>query len=138
MNIKRRRTIGTVISLASMADIAFLLLIFFVITSSIEKKTDEGILLPVAEGQEKLKRDLPFVLSITKKGKLSYKGKTLSPLFLKQIIFSLKKEGKPVDKVQISGDRELPYGLLAPYLAVLKKNAVRAVVFAASFARDKK
>lgn len=135
MNIKRKRTIGTVISLASMADIAFLLLIFFIVTSTIEKKTPEGVRLPVAEGAERLERDLPFALVIRKDGRLSHEGRVYSPFDLGTLLQMQRKDGKGVVRVMISGDRDLAYGRLSPYIDVLKRNGVHHLVFVANYGK---
>ena len=133
MNIKRRRTIGSVISLSSMADIAFLLLVFFVVTSAIGKKHDRGIKPPRAESLKKLPRDLEFTLLMTPDGILRFQGRSLSPGALTALVKSREKAGRSISRVQISGDRGCSYGQLAPYLQILKQNGVKEVIFAAVF-----
>jgi len=133
MNIKRRRTIGSVISLASMADIAFLLLVFFVITSAIGKKQDQGIRPPYARSQQKLTRDLDFTLLMGRDGILRYEGRIQTPDALAAVIAVRKRLRKDISRVQISGDRECSYGQLSPFLEVLKRGGVREVLFAAVY-----
>ena len=133
MNVKRRRTIGSVISLASMADIAFLLLVFFVVTSAIGKKHDHGIRPPRAESRRRLPKDLDFTLNLTHDGVLRYEGKIVTRIALQQIIRNRLKQGKTVAQVQVSADRGCTYGQLSPYLKILKKAGVKEVIFAAVF-----
>lgn len=137
MNIgRKRRSIGTVISLASMADIAFLLLIFFVVTSAIERQSAEGIRLPTAESENRIKKDLSFALTVTAAGRILHEGKQITPAALRRLILTRKNSGLPVGRVQISGDRSCPYGKLAPYMEVLKKTGVKQVVFLASYKKE--
>lgn len=138
MNIKRRRAIGSVISLSSMADIAFLLLVFFVVTSAIGKKHDRGIKPPRAESLRKLPKDLEFTLLLTKDGTLRFHGNALTPTSLKQLIKSREKAGRSINRVQVSGDRGCSYGQLAPWLQTLKQNGVKEVIFAAVFKKAQK
>lgn len=136
MNIKRRRTIGSMISLASMADIAFLLLVFFVVTSAIGEKQEAGIKPPYARAGEKLPRDLAVTLLLEKSGRLSHHGRRLNEAALRLLLADLKKIGKDISRLQVSGDRGASYGQLAPFLEVLKKAGVREVVFAAVQGKD--
>ena len=133
MNIKRRGTIGSVISLASMADIAFLLLVFFVVTSAIGKKQDSGIRPPYARSSEKLTRDLDFTLQMGRDGEVRYNGRRLTPAGLKAVIEARRRRRQEVGRVQFNGDRGAGYGQLSPYLDVLKQNGVREVIFAAVY-----
>ena len=133
MNIKRRRTIGSVISLASMADIAFLLLVFFVVTSAIGKKQDAGIRPPYAQSSGKLQNDLGFTLSLTREGILRYQGTVLDAGGLTRLLAARKRNKEDISKVQITGDRDCGYGQLAPYLDILKRGGVGEVIFAAVY-----
>ncbi|RQP13432.1 MAG: biopolymer transporter ExbD [Chryseobacterium sp.] len=68
MELKRRNRISAEFSMASMTDIIFLLLIFFMITSSAISQSAIDVKLPQADNQNPNVTD-PLTVSITKDGK---------------------------------------------------------------------
>ena len=98
MIIKKRREVDEINS-SSMADIAFLLLVFFLVTTTIDMDKGLGIILP-AEGQE---------LEINKKNILncliSASGNVLlggEPVEMKDLSRRVKEEIRANDKLIIS------------------------------------
>ena len=96
---QKRRFKGGEIPTSSMADIAFLLLIFFLVTTTIDMDKGLGIILP-AEGQE---------LEINKKNILncliSSSGSVLlggEPVALKDVHRKVKEEIRKNDKLIVS------------------------------------
>jgi biopolymer transport protein ExbD len=136
MTIRRRTPHRSVVSLASMADIAFLLLIFFVLTSSIERREAEGVRLPRADAVGIQPQGRGFLLAIDERGRVLHEGRVLGPAGLETLVTRRKAAGLPLAPVELSGDRGVPYAVLAPYLSVLKRQGVTEVVFIATVDRE--
>ena len=74
MIIKRKRTVDEVNS-SSMADIAFLLLVFFLVTTTISMDKGINIILPAAGEEAKVKNDDILVIVIQKDGVVTFGDK---------------------------------------------------------------
>ena len=122
---KKRRFKGGEIPTSSMADIAFLLLIFFLVTTTIDMDKGLGIILP-AEGQE---------LEINKKNILncliSASGNVLlggEPVEMKDLSRRVKEEIRANDKliVSVKAHEKAEYDVYVEVLDQLKlANATR-------------
>ena len=131
MRIKIKKSTGRVIPLSSMADIAFLLLIFFIVTMSIQEKKLEKISFPEIHSEEKIDSRNDFVLLFGKQGIVRYQGGKITPNSLKKIVKKRKSEKRQTDKVRFSGDKNCPYHTVAQYIDVLKTAGVKTVIFTA-------
>ena len=89
--IKFKRRPSVEINSSSMADIAFLLLIFFLVTTTISMDQGLNIILP-SEGEEmKVKDDNISVISINESGKVLFNGQVVKETSLNQNnIYQLK------------------------------------------------
>ena len=96
---KKRRFKGGEIPTSSMADIAFLLLIFFLVTTTIDMDKGLGIILP-AEGQEvEINKKNILNCLISSSGNVLLGGE---PVELKNIHRKVKDEIRKNDKLIIS------------------------------------
>jgi biopolymer transport protein ExbD len=97
--MKKRRFKGGEIPTSSMADIAFLLLIFFLVTTTIDTDKGLGIVLP-AEGTEiEVKKDNILNCLINSQGKVLLGG---DPVRIKDISKEVRRRIAENDKLIIS------------------------------------
>lgn len=97
--MKKRRFKGGEIPTSSMADIAFLLLIFFLVTTTIDTDKGLGIILP-AEGTEvEVKKDNILNCLINSQGKVLLGG---DPIRIKDISKEVRRRIAANDKLIIS------------------------------------
>ncbi len=97
--MKKRRFKGGEIPTSSMADIAFLLLIFFLVTTTIDTDKGLGIVLP-AEGEEiEIKKDNILNCLINSQGRVLLGGE---PFRIKDISKEVRRRIAANDKLIIS------------------------------------
>lgn len=108
MGLKKRSKVSAEFSMSSLTDIIFLLLIFFMLTSSLVSPNALFLKLP-GKSNPTLSDANPPDISIQKNGKFLLDGKQLSLRNLRTQIRSLKKRngGKKLD-VTISPVRNCP------------------------------
>ncbi|MDO5615403.1 MAG: biopolymer transporter ExbD [Cruoricaptor ignavus] len=90
MELKRRNRVSAEFSMASMTDIIFLLLVFFMITSSAISQSAIDVKLPQASTQDQSTQD-PTVVTITQDGKYYVADKELPKDQLEQYLVNLLK-----------------------------------------------
>ena len=122
---KKRRFKGGEIPTSSMADIAFLLLIFFLVTTTIDIDKGLGIVLP-AEGEElEIKKTNILNCLINSQGKVLLGGE---PVALKDINKEIRRRLAENDKLIISvkAHTKTKYGDYVSLIDQLKRaNATR-------------
>ena len=122
---KKRRFKGGEIPTSSMADIAFLLLIFFLVTTTIDMDKGLGIVLP-AEGEElEIKKTNILNCLINSQGKVLLGGE---PVALKDVNKEIRRRLAENDKLIISvkAHTKTKYGDYVSLIDQLKRaNATR-------------
>jgi biopolymer transport protein ExbD len=122
---KKRRFKGGEIPTASMADIAFLLLIFFLVTTTIDMDKGLGIILP-AEGEElEIKKTNILNCLINSQGKVLLGG---DPVALKDVNKEIRRRLAENNKLIISvkAHEKTKYGDYVSLIDQLKRaNATR-------------
>ncbi len=118
---------------ASMSDIAFLLLIFFMVSTTFRKEVGLKVLLPEARATEKLTRtrDIAHVF-INKEGRISVDDKIVSPERVK-IAAMRKLEEKPELIVSIKCDKRTKYDYVDQVIEALRAAKALKVVFATNY-----
>jgi len=132
MKLRTRLTTDNTIPVAAMADIAFLLIVFFLLTSTFAKDTGLDISLPkAATSQDLPKRDV--TIWITAGGEVHIGG-TVVPPDRDQIVAALQKalQDESVQSVTIRGDEGVDYGDVVRVMDIAKQNGA-AITLAAVY-----
>ena len=125
MNLRGRNKINPTFNMSSMTDIVFLLLIFFMLTSTLVTVSAIDVLLPKAGG--KTENSSSIAVSITSKS-LFYIDKTMvSATNLESEI--LKKIGADKQKtIIIRGDKEVPYRNIMKVIDIANRNKLKMIL----------
>jgi len=125
MNLRGRNKINPTFNMSSMTDIVFLLLIFFMLTSTLVTVSAIDVLLPKAGGNTE--NSSSIAVSITNKS-LFYIDKTeVSATNLESEI--LKKIGIDKQKtIIIRGDKEVPYQNIMKVIDIANRNKLKMIL----------
>ena len=125
MNIRGRNKINPNFSMSSMTDIVFLLLIFFMLTSTLVTVSAIDILLPKAGGKTENKASI--AVSITNNS-LFYIDKTkVSEADLENEILKLVGADK-AKTVVIRGDKDVPYQKVMKIIDIANRNKLKMIL----------
>ncbi|NPB03233.1 MAG: biopolymer transporter ExbD [Thermotogae bacterium] len=130
MKLKRKREMKAQIPTASMSDIAFLLIIFFMTVTVFRKAQGLPVQLPFAKTTERIlkQRDLAFVW-IGRNGKVSVDDNIVPPEKV-AIIFKTKIAENPALITSIKADRKVKYYYVYKVMEALREASALRVVFA--------
>ena len=125
MNIRGRNKVNPNFNMSSMTDIVFLLLIFFMLSSTLVTVSAIDVLLPKAGG--KTENNASVAISITNQSKF-YIDKTLvSEKNLELEILS--KVGTDKKKtIVIRGDQNVPYKSVMKVIDIANKNKLKMIL----------
>lgn len=120
MNFSRRKKVPLEISLTPMIDVVFLLLIFFMVTTTFNQQTAIKINLPQADGEQAENAEKQLVLTIDAKGIYFVSGED----GLARELINQKKETLKRALIKMAGDsRQIPFIISAdsqtPHQAVV-------------------
>lgn len=105
----KRNKIIAVVPLSSMADIAFLLIVFFMATSVLKMDADIPLDLPEGKGEELKENDIPVFIDKNQKYYFENIQVSKSELLAK---IQASYQQKPSARIIVSADSELPYEIL--------------------------
>ncbi len=119
---------------SSMADIAFLLLIFFMVTTVFQKDRNQEIVWPEAEATQKIDEKLKNILNIwvQRDGSLFINDRPYLMTEITAVIGPLYAASDRALVISIRGDREVPYNTID----LLQKQLVAAGVVRVVFATE--
>ena len=118
MKLKSRLTVPSIVPMTTMADVAFLLIIFFMLTSTFARDTGLDITLPKAITSQTLpKRDV--TIWVNRLGQLKVDENWIRPQDLASV---LKREfaQSGARGVTIRGDEGVPYGTIITVMDTAK------------------
>ncbi|HIE04301.1 MAG TPA: biopolymer transporter ExbD [Candidatus Latescibacteria bacterium] len=130
MGLERRSKVEVRIPTASMADIAFLLLIFFMVSTTFVRYRGLPVELPRARKIKRIetRRNLVYIW-ITKDGKICVND-ILTELNSLEEMMSRRMRENPRTIVSLRADEEVPYGKVSEVLQVLRRAGALRVNFA--------
>ncbi len=125
MDFGRSTNKGTYIPTSSMGDIAFLLLIFFMVTTIFREESGLPVELPRAEAGEEVNRELVSNIYINRVGQISIDDRLVQIKHITDII-GTKISDNPQLIVAFKTDTYADYGVVSDVMEELKEvNAVR-------------
>lgn len=128
MAVPRRKKLKPSIPLSSMADIAFLLLIFFIVTSVIKFKDESSVIIPQVPKVEVIDQKDREDLWITKDGIFIRKN---TPINLEdaELFFLQQSRANPETIVFINGDKRTSFKYVEKAINMLSRAGAQKVVF---------
>ena len=125
MKFKKESKVENNVPTSSMADIAFLLLIFFMVTTIFKMEDGLTVTLPRAETAAKQKREMIMRVWIDAAGNISIQDKLVAVDQIFDIVTSALAEN-PLLIIAFNADHRTPYGTVSDVMEELKEaNAVR-------------
>ena len=125
MNLRGRNKVNPNFNMSSMTDIVFLLLIFFMLTSTLVTVSAIDVLLPKAGG--KTENQTSVAVTITSKSKFYIDKTVVSEKDLEMQI--LKKIGPEKDRtVVIRGDQNVPYKNVMKVIDIANRNKLKMIL----------
>ncbi len=130
-DFSRKASVGESIPTSSMADIAFLLLIFFMVTTVFVRYRVTGIVLPKAEKIEELKKRRMISYLWVSADRRIYIDDKVAELAQVSNVFYDRRVKEPRTIVSLKCDFRAPYGLVSRVLEQLREADALRLNFAA-------
>lgn len=125
MNLRGRNKVDPTFNMSSMTDIVFLLLIFFMLTSTLVTVSAIDVLLPKAGG--KTENNTSVSVSITSDSEFYVdKTKVLASNLEQEIVQRVGAEKKKT--VVIRGDKNVPYQQVMKVIDIANKNKLKMIL----------
>ena len=125
MNIRGRNKVNPNFNMSSMTDIVFLLLIFFMLTSTLVTVSAIDVLLPKAGGKTENKTSI--AVSITSKSLFFIDKTEVSEANLENEILKLVGADK-AKTVVIRGDKDVPYKNVMTIIDIANRNKLKMIL----------
>ncbi len=125
---ERKSKVASEIPTASMADIAFLILIFFMVSTTIRREQDRDLVFPKAEATQKIDEKRKNILHvwIEPDGEVYINDRNIPMDLVAETVLPLYRESDRRLMVAIRGDRDVPYRFVNAVTEQLREaNAVR-------------
>jgi len=116
---RKRQPLKPLIPIASMGDIAFLLIIFFMLTSNFIKEAHVQLTPPLSEDIDTLK-ETPVSVAVDRDGLIYLQGEPCHPDLLENGTEALLADRKE-KVVMVKIDKDLPEEIFRPVLMALSK-----------------
>jgi biopolymer transport protein ExbD len=125
MKFEKQQKVQGKVPTSSMADIAFLLLIFFMTTTIFKMEDGLPVTLPRAETSQKQQREMIMRIWINRAGNIAINDKIIAVDNIENVIITMLQE-KPSLIVAFNADDRCPYNVVSDVMEQLKNaNAVR-------------
>ena len=130
MALKRQQDMMATFSMASMTDVIFLLLVFFLVTSTFVFPTALDINLPESAEQTPAKPTTRVFIDATGNYFVSYDNAELQPVGQEHLIDYLRivREQDPESGIAVYADVEVPYGKVVEVLNLGASNSMKMVL----------
>lgn len=125
MNIRGRNKVDPSFNMSSMTDIVFLLLIFFMLTSTLVTVNAIDVLLPKAGGKTENKGSV--AVSITKEAKFYIDGNEISEANLESVI-KAQFTSSEAKTLIIRGDQDVAYKKIMHVIDIANRNKIKMIL----------
>ena len=130
MLLSKRKKISTEIPMASLPDIVFLLLIFFLVTTTIDAEKGLDLVLPPAQSEElKMAKENIANLLINAVGNVAIDGQIVEVRDITRIIKD-RLQSNPLLVVSVKTDKQTRYDVYLDVIDKLKKAEAKRISLA--------
>jgi len=123
--LKRRPTIN----ITSLIDVLFLLLTFFLVTTTFIEQSALKVELPSMQNADKVQQEKRFILNVDKDGEMVFNGEGIALEDLKTHLATSSSEVDASGGLILRADQGLPYGDLMSIVDLIKGSGVKRFVF---------
>ena len=124
MNLKRRNRVSAEFSMSSMTDIVFLLLIFFMLASTLVTTSALDLIQPNSKAQTVKRKDV--TVNISPDLRFSVGNQIVSESELESVVVSETK-GKEDAVVILRADKSVPYEMIVKVMDIAYRNRLKMI-----------
>lgn len=124
MNLKRRNRVSAEFSMSSMTDIVFLLLIFFMLASTLVTTSALDLILPKSTAQTVKRKDV--TVNISPDARFSVGNQIVSERELERVILK-EVQGKENAVVILRADKSVPYEKVVKVMDIAYRNQLKMI-----------
>lgn len=125
MDLKRRNRVSAEFSMSSMTDIVFLLLIFFMIASTLVTSSALDLKLPKSKAQTVKRQDI--TVNISPDQRFSVGSEIVSKSRLEAEILSRVPQGQKETVLILRADKSVPYHLVVRVMDIAYRNKLKMI-----------
>ncbi len=125
MDFRTKETLKTGINIASLVDMLFLLLIFFVVTSTFVEQPSISLDLPTAKHSDTAKLE-DLVVTIDRKGMLYLKARPVTELELREAFSKAITERKDTILI-LKADGDVSYGRVVTVMDIARGTGLKRI-----------
>ena len=118
------------INITSLIDVLFLLLTFFLITTSFIEQSALKVELPSMENADRVTQPKRYVLDVASDGGIHYDGQPVEPAALGVRLQAASDEINASGGLVLRADRDLPHGEVIGVLDMIRGAGIRRFVIA--------
>lgn len=134
MNFRPQRTDDIDLNITPLIDIVFLLLIFFMVTTTFERESEISITLPESSREQVQTQDKTIEISIDKQGRVFVDGQALvnsqSATIREALDKAVRETGKAQPPLIINADAETAHQSVIKAMDAARQLGLRKVTFA--------
>ena len=118
------------INITSLIDVLFLLLTFFIVTTTFIEQSALKVELPSMKNADRVQHEKQFILNVSKDGQMVFNGEATSTEALKTLLAESSTDVDASGGLILRADSGLPYGDVMGILDVIKGSGVKRFVIA--------
>jgi biopolymer transport protein TolR len=128
--LKRKSNAASNIPSSSLADMAFLLLIFFMVTTVFRQEAERDVVFPEAEATQRMEEPRKDILNVyvERDGGIYINDRLTAPEQVHQVIGPINAENRGL-VIMMRSDRDVPYYLVDQILKELQASGAYRVAF---------
>ena len=118
------------INLTSLIDVLFLLLTFFLVTTTFIEQSALKVELPSMQNADRVQQERRFILNVSSDGQMVYNGEIVGASDLKALLAESSRDVDASGGLILRADQGLPYGDVMGIMDLIKGSGVRRFVMA--------
>ena len=130
MRFKDKPRRKATINLTSLIDVLFLLLTFFLVSTTFIEQSALKVELPSMRHADRVRQEKRFILNVSRDGQMFYNGEVVGSDDLKSLLTQSSEEVNASGGLVLRADKLLPYGDVIGILDLIKGSGVTRFVIA--------